>query len=240
MNKKSSRNTSLELDQKAGALELERPSRVARKVRVRQHWHAGSKQGGPRETHGKSKTPEFICWEHMRHRCYNPKTKCYHNYGGRGIKVCDRWLHSFSNFVEDMGMRPSGRHTLERIDNDGNYEPSNCKWATYVEQINNRRTNRFLEFDGKRLTMAQWARELGIKKETLAGRIRRGGSIDAALKSPVKTRCKKLTLNGETLLVKEWAARYGINRWLIDQRLNDGWSIERAITEPNRYARRPA
>jgi hypothetical protein len=82
---------------------------------------------------------EYRSWVQMKQRCYNPNSYSYKNYGGRGIKVCDRWFNSFSSFIEDMGSRPKGL-SLERKDNDGNYEPNNCKWATKNEQLKNRRT----------------------------------------------------------------------------------------------------
>ena len=89
--------------------------------------------------HKKSKTPIYNSWENMKKRCLNPTNHNYKNYGGRGIKICDRWLASFTNFYQDMGDRPLG-HTLDRIDNDGNYEPSNCKWSSTKEQLKNRRS----------------------------------------------------------------------------------------------------
>jgi len=95
-------------------------------------------------THGHTKkgnvSREFHSWHGMKQRCTNPKTKHYNYYGGRGITICDRWLNSFTDFIEDMGPRPEGK-SLDRINNDGNYEPNNCKWSTQVEQLKNRRIN---------------------------------------------------------------------------------------------------
>jgi len=92
-------------------------------------------------THGMGRTPEYWAWLHMRYRCCNPDCEAYEDYGARGIKVCARWLESFENFFADMGLKPSGDLSLDRIDNDGGYEPANCRWATAVEQNNNTRRN---------------------------------------------------------------------------------------------------
>lgn len=92
-------------------------------------------------THGGSYTSEYCTWRHMRYRCHNPRYPRFKDWGGRGIRVCLRWRSSFAAFLSDMGPKPSPRHTIDRIDNDGNYEPNNCKWSTPKEQMQNRRMN---------------------------------------------------------------------------------------------------
>lgn len=110
--------------------------------------------------HGKSRTPTSKIWIGMRSRCNDPKNKNYHRYGGRGIKVCERW-DSFENFLADMGERPEGL-SIERIENDGNYEPGNCKWATREEQQNNKRNNVHIEHEGQMLSPKEYAEVTGI------------------------------------------------------------------------------
>ena len=128
--------------------------------------------------HGHSKkgkiTKEYSCWQGMNHRCYYKSNTYYHRYGGRGIKVCDRWRFSFENFLSDMGLAPSKNHSLDRIDNDGNYEPSNCRWAEYEQQCNNKSRCRIVTCLGKSLSIAQWARELGVSDRYFRGRVERG------------------------------------------------------------------
>jgi len=121
----------------------------------------------------------------MKTRCLNKNTPAYENYGGRGIKVCDRWLNSFENFLADMGNRPDGL-MLERMNNDGNYEPSNCKWGTRLEQNNNTRKTIRIEFDGKTMTLRDWSEKTGICKETLASRFYAGWSVSEILNKPVQ------------------------------------------------------
>lgn len=132
--------------------------------------------------HGLSGIPEHFVWLSIIRRCTNPKQKSWDKYGGRGIKICDRWLYSFENFYADMGPRPSPKHSIDHRDNDGDYEPNNCRWATQIEQANNTRRNHFVEFNGKRQTISQWARELGINMHTLNKRINRGTPVEIALR----------------------------------------------------------
>jgi hypothetical protein len=136
--------------------------------------------------HGLANTPVHRVWIGMRSRCNNPKAREYVNYGGRGIKVCERW-DSFENFVADMGVRPEG-YSIDRINNDGNYEPSNCRWATTTQQLNNRRVNRVLELNGERKTIGEWSEKLGIGWYTIRSRVDRyGWTIEKALTTPVKS-----------------------------------------------------
>ncbi len=123
-------------------------------------------------SHGQSHTLAWSSWRAMKDRCLRKTSKDYKNYGARGISVCARWAESFEAFIEDMGERPDGA-TLERTRNAGNYEPGNCVWANLETQNNNKRSNRFIEFSGERLTLAQWARRVGISPEGLAFRLSR-------------------------------------------------------------------
>jgi len=118
-------------------------------------------------------------WRGMIQRCTNPRCNSYTRYGGRGIIVCRRW-RSFVNFLADMGEPPKGM-SIDRIDNNGNYEPSNCRWATAVIQQRNRRDNRILEYDSQRMCVAAWAEHSGIKDVTIRGRLRRGWTVGQAL-----------------------------------------------------------
>ena len=140
-------------------------------------------------THGMTGTREFTAWQEAKRRCYLVSGKDYHRYGARGIRVCSRWKDSFENFFEDMGSRPEGA-SLDRRDNDRDYSPDNCRWATLEQQANNMRSTHFLLFKGKRLSMAQWGREIGICVETLKYRVYAGWSIERALTTPVGSRRK--------------------------------------------------
>lgn len=124
--------------------------------------------------------PLYTVWRSMICRCLHTYNPHYKNYGGRGISICQRWLDSFHDFVSDMGERPPGT-SIERINNDGNYEPSNCKWATKKEQQSNRRVNRLIAFNGETKPLQHWADTLGVKGDTIAERLERGIQISVAL-----------------------------------------------------------
>ncbi|PFH29161.1 hypothetical protein [Burkholderia sp. JKS000303] len=132
-------------------------------------------------THGRSRKSDraYKAWTHMRGRCMCDTDHKYPSYGGRGIKVCDRWS-SFENFLTDMGEPPSGT-TIDRIDNDGDYEPGNCRWATPTEQANNRRSSRIVECGGIRMTIAQWSKKTGVPAGLIFSRLKAGWSPGRAL-----------------------------------------------------------
>jgi len=114
--------------------------------------------------HGKSHYPEWGVWSRMKDRCYNTNNEKYHRYGGRGITVCDRWLNSFEDFLDDMGRRPSKRYSIDRIDNDGNYEKSNCRWTTMAIQRRNNSTIHWVTINGTKLCLKDWCKFLKVPK----------------------------------------------------------------------------
>jgi len=116
--------------------------------------------------HGDIKSKEYNAWTGAKQRCFNKKDPSYKNYGGRGITMCSRWANDYTKFLKDMGRCPDG-YTLDRIDNDGNYEPDNCRWASRKTQSQNTRTNRYIEYDGKRMVLAGWASKIGIRPNDL-------------------------------------------------------------------------
>ena len=127
-------------------------------------------------------TPEYRSWRHMIQRCASHPA-----YQGRGITVCERW-RTYANFLADMGPRPSLDHSLDRVDNDGNYEPSNCRWASAKEQQRNTRSNRLLTFNGQTKCLMDWALSLGVKFNTLHERLRRGWSVERTLTTSIQGR----------------------------------------------------
>lgn len=133
--------------------------------------------------HGLRDSREYRIWAHMKTRCENEKCPAYKNYGGRGITVCERW-QSFSSFYEDMGTSPEGT-SIDRINNDGNYEPGNCRWANRSEQARNKRNSRMLKVDHVQKTAAEWAEEYGIAINTILQRISYGWTEKEAVTIPV-------------------------------------------------------
>jgi len=188
-----------------------------------------------------TKDPEYHCWRAMLARCNNPNATGYSNYGGRGIRVCPQWLTDFRTFVADVGPRPSMDHSIDRIDNDGHYEPSNVKWSTTEEQNRHKRSLIYITINGETACLAEWARRNGLSEEVIWHRIKTSGwdpvkaataPVGSSRRTPrVKSNSFLLTVGGETMNVTEWSRRTGIGVATIWQRVrNLGWSHERAVT----------
>lgn len=148
-------------------------------------------RGSWSQTHGHCKgykpTRAYLAWVNMRERCKNPKRGCFADYGGRDIRVCERWsgVGGFANFVADMGEPPEGM-TLDRINNWGDYEPSNCRWTTRKTQQRNTRRNVLVTFQGRTLCLSAWSEETGIPRTALEHRLRRGWSVERMMTQPVQ------------------------------------------------------
>jgi len=137
-------------------------------------------------THGKKHTAEYNVWCSMKQRCYDRAHKSWHDYGSRGIRVSDRWLHSFENFYTDMGPRPGPGYEIDRIDNDGDYEPENCRWVRRVSNARNKRSNRVLTHNGQSLCISEWAEILGLTESAIAHRLSRGWDMAKVLTTPLR------------------------------------------------------
>lgn len=195
-----------------------------------------TKHGSARDS---GKTDEYRIWTAMKARCRNPG---HARYGGRGISVCERW-QTFENFLEDMGPRPP-RMSIERKDNNGDYTPENCKWATQTEQARNTCQNVNLTFKGETLCVTEWAERTGLNRDMIQGRLRKGWSIErtltehsgAWLRNNPHTRF--ITLDGQTKSLAEWAELTGLGATTITFRLKSGWSTGKALTTPAQIHRR--
>lgn len=178
--------------------------------------------------HGMTRTREFSTWTDIQTRCYNKNGASYSNYGGRGIKVCDRWLTSFENFLSDMGERPAGKSIDRWPDNDGPYSPQNCRWATRAEQARNKRNNVWIEIRGETRTLSEWARHYGVLKATASLRYANGLRGEALFHTTKAT----ISHEGITDTVSGWAKRAGIKPSTLSMRINKyRWPIQRALTE---------
>lgn len=192
-----------------------------------------------RKTHGDS----YLCgselgakcyytWQAMKRRCYSPSERRYKNYGGRGISVCERWLHSYENFRDDMGLPPSMAHQIDRINNDGNYEPSNCRWVSATDNANNKSSSKMISAFGRTQTVAQWAAEYGIPYHTLKRRLAAGCNAELALSTGNETlsRVIYITELGQFSSLRECAAAHGMSMSGVHNRFKSGkyptWTIK--------------
>ena len=192
--------------------------------------------------HTKPVTPEQLTdqefhnlastWVGMIARCYRQSGRDFENYGKRGIKVCNRWRR-FSNFVADMGVRPN-KMSIDRVNVNGDYKPSNCKWSTPKEQVRNRRCTTYLTFRGQTLSLPAWAEKLGIKYMVLHHRIKNAKwSAERALSTPVG-----VEFNGRKQSLRAWSNETGIGYPCLVARVRKGWPIEKALTTPVQNRRR--
>lgn len=188
---------------------------------------------------------EYRTYLKMKERCYKEYCPQYKDYGGRGIKVCDRWIgrDGFVRFYADMGPKPSPAHTIERVNNNGNYEPGNCKWATRKEQARNSRGNRLITHNGKTQCMSAWAEEFGVTYATFQSRVSKGG-VQFALRLGgrkggrggvyLREMTRLITYRGETRPLGTWARLFNLARGTLAKRLEKGMSVEKALNTPTR------
>lgn len=176
---------------------------------------------------------EYRQWKAMKSRCYSPSNKDL-SYQQNNIQVCERWKNSYENFYEDMGDCPKG-YSLDRIDNNNDYTPENCRWASQKEQCSNRGSfNLLYTFKGETKILKDWAKHFDIKYTTLYTRIFRSGmSFEKAIQNK-NYNIRKLTFKDQTFSLKEWSEKTGISYTVITDRLSRGWSIERIFTQPVR------
>lgn len=173
------------------------------------------------KTHGMRCTPEFNIWSMMKNRCTNPNCNRHQFYKDKGIKVCDRWLgtEGFAHFIEDMGMRPGPEYSVDRIDNNGDYCPENCRWATKKEQSNNQSRNILIEYKGKTQTLALWCDELGLNYKRVWRRLKDGASVEAAFFEPLKER---MLTEDEVKAIRKYHLTKGSFEKMFGHRIDTG------------------
>jgi hypothetical protein len=179
--------------------------------------------------HGMFGTKIYASWSAMLYRCRNPRAKPYPNYGGRGISVCSRW-ESFDNFHADMGATHWDGAELDRIDVNGNYEPSNCRWATTAENQRNRRKHLKVVYQGVEWSLPTLCASLGISRRNVNSRLAIGWSVERAVNTPVAHKeYRTVVLDGTRMLYSTAAAKCGVTINAMNGRLLRGWSIEEAL-----------
>lgn len=177
--------------------------------------------------------PLYSTWAGIVKRCYSPNNRGYKNYGARGITMCDRWRYNFAFFVADMGPKPTSKHSIDRINNDGPYSPENCRWATSKQQCNNYRENTFLVIEGRRQTITQWCEERNVPVSTAINRLyRQKWTPEQAFGFAPQPKWRKL----EGILPKGWtvlAKKAGLKHQTVQTRvIKFGWSLEKALSTP--------
>lgn len=187
-----------------------------------------------KKTHGASGTPEYRVWCMIKTRCYNKNRRDYRWYGADGIIVCDRWLNGeggksgFECFLEDMGPRPSPKHTIERKNSKKNYEPENCEWILAVLQPQNTRQVVKMMYEGEELCLSEVSRRSGIKIGTLGQRIRNGWSHEDAIKTPVISLKEHapISFNGKTQTITQWADEFSVTYQRVYKIVTGDFDVE--------------
>ena len=194
----------------------------------------------PAKSHGLTNSRLYRVWKNIRTRCYNKKSNFYKYYGGKGIILCDEWKNDFKSFHDwayANGYDENAEYmkcTIDRIDLNGYYEPSNCRWVTSKEQARNRTSNRLIEYNGEKLTLIEWAERLNMHYDKLRHRLDVGWNVKDAFEI-INLEPRTITYNGEKHTIKEWAKILGINKNSLCTRLyNYHWSVEKAFTTPIR------
>ena len=179
----------------------------------------------------------YRIYKAMKSRCYNPNAANYCNYGGRGIHICDEWLKDYDAFCSwALANNYSDQLSIDRIDNNGHYDPSNCRWSNRTEQQNNTSRNIFVTIGNETKTVSEWARVYKISLHTIYGRTREGWPIEKAITTPSKgKRNLDFEYNGVTKSIPQWATEYGLGKSTLKYRLFAGWSIEDALNTPVRH-----
>jgi len=186
------------------------------------------------EHHGltakKKQPPEYQIWSQIKQRCFNENHPKYKNYGGRRITMDPRWRDSFSAFLEDVGPRPGPDHTIDRVDNDKGYFPSNVRWATRKEQARNTRVNRIVRFEGKDYVLAEFAEKVCMDRKLLQQRLESGLSVEEAISRPVEGGNLYITWKWETHSLATWAQKLKINYMTLYSRIfKMKWPLEKAF-----------
>ncbi len=206
---------------------------LERRVRTGKRRTCGCKM----RTHGLTGTPEFNAYRSMVDRCANRKHKHYGRYGGRGISVCQEWLDDPRKFVEHIGPKPSKRHTVDRINNEGDYEPGNVRWASEHEQKRNTSRNRWIEAFGRRMVITDWSNETGLDPHLIRYRIETLGWPAEKALNPKRHRAgrpkKMLTFQGKTMCLADWAKQIGVTPAAITLRMKVTDSVAEILRPAN-------
>lgn len=184
------------------------------------------------KTHGLSHIPEHTIWKAMIDRCYNKNDGAYSRYGGRGILICDEWLggNGFVSFYNDMGNRPSKKHSIDRINNSKGYCKENCRWATREEQANNKSNNLFVIYNGKPTSLNMLAKEHGVGYKIAYKRYRNGWSVERIINEPIKGNMI-IEFEGIAMNVADWSRRTNISASAIRKRILCGWPVSDVLTK---------